>query len=144
MYTFFKRTLPHPNLVEFDCPDGISAMVRRERSNTPLQALVTLNNEVFFDAARALAVRVRKAQLPSDAARIDYAWQLCLARHPDDFELARIQTLLQTFRGSYQSSPQAAAELTGSSAGSLPPAETAAWIAVANVLMNLDEFVTRN
>ncbi len=123
MYTFFKRSLPHPNLTVFDCPDASQAAVARAVSNTPLQALTTLNNETFFEAARALAERVRR-EAADDDARIALAFRLCVARAPAEAERSRLATLLERSRA-----------LAGSEEG--------AWISVANVLLNLDEFLVR-
>jgi hypothetical protein len=123
MYIVFKRSLPHPNLAVFDGPDASAAAVVRPVSNTPLQALTTLNNETFFEAARALGARVRK-EAEIDADRIDLAFRLCVARPPSEAERARLAVLLDRSRA-----------LAGSEEG--------AWTSVANVLFNLDEFLVR-
>ena len=126
MYTFFKRSLPHPNLSVFDGPDSNAPAVCRAVSNTPLQALTTLNNDVFVESARALARRVLR-DAPDDGARIVLAFRLCLARTPSEAERARLAELLGTSRA-----------LAGPD-----DREVAAWTSVANVLMNLDEFMVR-
>jgi hypothetical protein len=144
MYTFFKRTLPYPTLIAFDCPDANSAAVRRPRSNTPLQALAMLNNEVFVEAAQALGRRLATGVPADDEARIDFAWKLCLVRTPTAFERNRFLQLLEDHRRWYAEHPGDADSLTGET--SIDPAiasETAAWIATAHVLLNLDEFITR-
>jgi hypothetical protein len=144
MYTFFKRTLPYPTLMVFDCPDANATSVRRASSNTPLQALATLNNEVFFEAAQALGRRIVEADLAGDAVRIEYAWRMCLARPPSPFERERVLRLLSEHREWYEEHHEDAVDLVGAT---LPDgatlSETAAWIATANVVMNLDEFITR-
>ena len=88
MYTFFKRSLPEPNLVAFDCSDASAAAVQRSASNTPLQALTTLNQEVFFEAAQAMARRVLQSTLRTDEERVAFAFRLALARRPTEREQA--------------------------------------------------------
>ena len=83
LYTFFKRTSPHPNLLTFDCPDSNAACVKRNRSNTPLAALVTLNNVTFVEAAKAFAQRILKEAPPKDQERIAHGFRLCVARSPN-------------------------------------------------------------
>ena len=99
LYTFFKRTAPHPDLMTFDCPDANLTNVRRTVSNTPLQALTTLNAEAFVEAAAALAARVLADEtLQNDAERLRHAFRLCLSREPDSSELASMEKLLQGAR----------------------------------------------
>ncbi|CAN5882270.1 DUF1553 domain-containing protein [soil metagenome] len=127
MYTYFWRATPHPLLVGFDAPDASLACTRRVRSNTPLQALMLLNDQAFFEFAQALASRVLEEGPSEDAGRLDLAFQLCLARLPEPVERARLQELLDQQRAR-------------SPAGE---AEHSAWTLVARVLLNLDEFITR-
>ena len=131
MYTFFWRATPHPLLVGFDAPDGTFACTRRARSNTPLQALMLLNDRAFFEFARALAGRVIAEGPTDDDGRLDLAFRLCLARSPDEAEAGRLSALLDDLRsrGSADADPAAA--------------ERDAWTTVARVLLNLDEFITR-
>ncbi len=145
LYTYFKRTAPHPSLITFDCPDSNGTAVRRARSNTPLAALVTLNSEAFVEAAQGLARRVLSdASLANDAARVDQAFRLCLTRSPRDFERARLLSLLGEARHWYRSREEAAVALLGSEAiDGVSPSEAAAWLATLRVLLNLDEFLTR-
>ncbi|MEX2577774.1 MAG: PSD1 and planctomycete cytochrome C domain-containing protein [Verrucomicrobiales bacterium] len=146
MYTYFKRTAPHPNLTTFDCPDSNTTNVQRSRSNTPLAALITLNNETFAEASRSMAERVL-ADLPEgdDRARIDRAFRLCLSRGPEAAESDRLASLLESARGWYREHPDEAALYAGdSAAGNVPAPEAAAWIATVRVVLNLDEFLTRN
>ena len=84
MYTFFKRTAPHPNLTTFDCPDANLTCVERRTSNTPLQALVTLNNESFLEASQAFAKRLLNRSATDDSTRLTQAFRLCVARAPSD------------------------------------------------------------
>jgi hypothetical protein len=123
MYTFFWRATPHPTLTVFDSADGFSACTRRIRSNTPLQALTLLNDEAFFEFAGALGRRLASAGLGSDAARIDHAFQLCVARKPSAAERRSLLALLQSQRAGTNTAD--------------------AWTAVARVLLNLDETITR-
>lgn len=144
MYTFFKRTAPHPTLISFDCPDSNTTKLLRDSSNTPLQALVTLNNEVFAEAAVAASRRVLSANGENDAKRLTYAWRLCLARQPSDAEIARFEKLLISARDYYQEHPdQAKLAVKSHPAQDTPAAEQAAWVATLRMMMNLDEFIVR-
>ena len=144
MYTFYKRSVPHPNLSTFDCPDAGATSVARDISNTPVQALATLNNEVFVEAAQALARRVLSSRFQADADRLDYAFRLCVARHPGKTEIGRLTEFLKTARAWYRQNPAEAEKMTGAyGSEKVSHAESAAWTAVANVLLNLDEFLTR-
>jgi mono/diheme cytochrome c family protein len=159
MYTFFFRSAPHPALGLFDAPDATSACTRRVRSNSPLQALTLLNDEAFTEFARALAKRVLKDAPSSDAARIDYAFTLAMGRKPSAAERDRLARFLAVQRDEYRSDPTAASLLVikeqvfDSSPGGAMMAEEsinpkqvpelAAWTAVARVLFNLDDFMTR-
>lgn len=144
MYTFFKRTSPHPNLITFDCPDANLACVDRNRSNTPLQALVALNNESFAEAARGLACRTLIDQTGTDHDRLTYAFRLCLARNPSEHELVQLQQLLSAARSYYLEHAEQAKILLGEYVvRAVPASECAAWVATVRVLINLDEFITR-
>ncbi|MBC7820271.1 MAG: PSD1 domain-containing protein [Planctomycetaceae bacterium] len=144
MYTFFKRTAPHPNLTTFDCPDANLTCVERRASNTPLQALITLNNETFLEASQAFAKRLLSQPASDDAARLTQAFRLCLARTPSDRELHQLTDLLSVNREFYRAHQDDAKKLNGSiTISGVSPDETAAWIATARILLNLDEFITR-
>ncbi len=144
MYTFFKRTAPHPNLIVFDCPDANVTQVQRQTSNTPLQALTTLNNTTFAEAARALARRVLDKPADDERQRLSLAFRYCLARPAGDQELDQLALLLDETRQWYAEHPDQAAKLIGEDAATASPPElNAAWIAVARILINLDEFLTR-
>jgi hypothetical protein len=144
MYICTQRALPYPMLATFDAPDSHVACTRRDRSNTPLQALVLLNDEQFFACAQALGRRAA-AEPGGNSARIQFAFRACLARWPDDRELARIERLFAEQQAIYREERGLPASLVGE--GPLPEgvelADAAAWIGVARTLMNLDEFVTR-
>ncbi len=145
MYTFFKRTSPHPNLTTFDCPDANLACLERRASNTPLQALTTLNNESFAEAARAFAQRIlTTASMASDSERLAQAFRICVARAPQLEETRQLEELLAASTAWYAERPEQARELAGPAAvAGVPPERQAAWVATTRVLLNLDEFVTR-
>ena len=151
LYTYFKRTAPFPTLITFDCPDSTLSVVQRPRSNTPLQALTALNNEVFVEAALAFAQRVHHTA-DNDRDRLTTAFAAAVARPPDDAELDHLQALLDRGRQHYRSHPDHARSLLAPHRGfvDLPPAdnddevaELAALTLVTGALMNLDEFHTR-
>lgn len=135
MYTFFKRTAPYPDLMTFDCPDANVASIRRTVSNTPLQALTTLNAETFGEAARALAARALKAG-GDDNARLTRAFQLCLVRAPRSEESVALLALLNDARAYYATHAEDAKKMGGDT-------ENAAWTSVARIILNTDEFITR-
>jgi hypothetical protein len=145
LYTFFRRTSPYPSFLTFDAPDSNLACTRRTRSNTPLQALVLLNDKVYVEAAQALARRILRKEAGDTAARIRYAFRLCLAREPSPREQTRLVELFAAQLDLFKEDPSAAAKLAG--AGPLPTnvdkAELATWVAVGRIVMNLDEFITR-
>jgi mono/diheme cytochrome c family protein len=120
MYTFLWRSAPHPDLTVFDAPDGIQTCTRRNRSNTPLQALTLLNDQGFFECAQELAARILREAPSADSQRLGYAFALCLGRAP----AAREQDVLMHL---LQQEPDAAR----------------AWTNVARALLNLDELITR-
>ncbi|MGH7127036.1 MAG: DUF1553 domain-containing protein [Planctomycetaceae bacterium] len=144
MYTFFKRTAPHPNLTTFDCPDSNTTAIERRTSNTPLMALETLNNEVFHEAAQAMARRVLTELHADDDARLVRLFRLCVARPPNSDELRQFRGLLSTSRTWYDEHGEQATQLVGPyQPAGVSPQETAAWIATARIIMNMDEFITR-
>jgi hypothetical protein len=150
LYVFRRRSMPDPVLSNFDAPNGDSACVRRPRSNTPLAALTAMNEPVFVEAARALAVRTLHEAPATDDARATHAFRLCTGREPRDDERAALLDLLRSRKEHLAEGWISARELaTGS--GSLPslppgttPADAAAWTVVARVLLNLDETLTKS
>lgn len=144
LYTFFKRTAPHPDLTTFDCPDANLTNVRRTVSNTPLQALTTLNAEAFAEAAQALAKRVLGTKA-DDEARLSLAFRTCLVRPAAPAELKALQKLLDDARGYYRDHAEEAKSAAGMHAApDAAAAENAAWTAVTRILLNMDEFITRD
>ncbi len=149
MYTFFKRTSPHPNLTLFDCPDSNLTCVSRNSSNTPLQALTLLNNEIFVEAAREFGQRIGKYS-GSDRNRLAQAFRLCVSRHPTVSEIDQFQEMLNASRKWYEANKDAARALgkagteSESSKNDNDQFEVAAWIATCRIMLNMDEFITRN
>lgn len=147
IYTFWQRMYPYPSLVLFDAPSRERSCVRRARSNTPLQALVLLNDPVAFEAARAFAGRILSAAQPgTDAARIEFAYETALSRAPDEDEFRLFRSFLQGQRERFESSPgdaKAVAGGSGSGHAALPAAELATWTMAASTILALDEAITK-
>lgn len=145
LYTFFKRTAAYPNLVTFDCPDSNTTCVERRNSNTPLQALTTLNNEVYVQTAQAMAQRLLELAGADDADRLTTLFRLCIVRPPSSDELRTLTGLLSDAREAFTNDVVAARELTGSpkDLAAEKAVEQAAWTTVARIVMNLDEFIAR-
>jgi hypothetical protein len=146
LYTFWRRTSPHPAMLVFDAQSREACVLRRQRTNTPLQALVTWNDPQFHEAAQALAARVwREDDRPGeagDAARAERLWSLCLLRPASRAERRTAQELLEGERRRFAADPAAAQALVARGAAGAPH-ELAALTVLAGVVMNLDEFVTR-
>jgi hypothetical protein len=147
MYIFWKRTSPPPAMTTFDAPDRETCALRRSRTNTPLQALVVMNDPTFVEASRKLAERVLLEGGPSTSQRIAYLWKLATAREPTVAEQQILSDLLQQMMVRYERDPEAAAALlqVGESPchPSLAKSELAAWTIVANAVLNLDQVLTR-
>lgn len=147
MYTFWKRTSPPPTLVTFDAPDRETCTVRRARTNTPLQALVLLNDPTYVEASRKLAERLLR-EGKNDEARLTLAFRLTTARTPDEAEQQVLRRLLTVQREKYQNDKPAATKLLGVGESPRdsrwPVEELAAWTMIASTVLNLDEAVTRN
>jgi hypothetical protein len=150
MYTFRYRSVPYPMLQNFDAPNGDASCVRRVRSNTPLQALVGLNEPLFLECARGLAACVVREGGATDADRIVYAFRRVLSRRPASEEQAVIGDLLRRSRerfGAGGLDPWALAANDPAHPPALPegtsPADLAAWTAVSRSLLNLDEAITK-
>jgi hypothetical protein len=146
LYTQWRRTTPYPSMVTFDAPGRNVCTVSRPRTNTPLQALVTLNDPVYVEAAQALARRiVQGGSTCTERAR--YGFRLCLTRPPTEVELRRLMELYRRSHEEYASSPKDALLMATSPLGPLPagmePVDLAAWTVVSNVLLNLDEMFAR-
>ncbi|TXT39126.1 MAG: hypothetical protein FD138_159 [Planctomycetota bacterium] len=147
MYTFWKRTCPPAQLATFDAPDRETCTVRRARTNTPLQALVLMNDPTYVEASRKLAERMLLEGGSTTDDRITFAFRLTLARKPTARELTVLRRVFEQQLARFQVDPAAATKLlsVGESPRNeqLPAAELAAWSAVASVILNLDEAVTK-
>lgn len=148
VYCFLKRTAPPPFMSNFDGPNREQFCTRRERSNTPLQALQLMNDVQHFEAARALAERAIVEAGSSAEERIEFLYRTVLSRRPDADEQKLIRDALQVQRQLFDADAAAAASVVrvGESASrrNAADAETAAWTMIANLVLNLDETVTRN
>jgi hypothetical protein len=147
LYTFWRRTIPYPSMTTFDAPSRETCTVRRIRTNTPLQAFVTLNDPVFVEAAQALARRIMREGGGSAEERARFGLRLVLARPASSGQVKRVLALFEEERAHYKKDAKAATALATEPRGPLPtgtdPAEAAAWTVVANVLLNLDGVMTK-
>jgi hypothetical protein len=148
LYTFRRRSTPYPALQTFDAPNGDFSCPKRNRSNTPLQALTTLNEPIFMDCARALAVRALQEGGATDTDRLTYAFRLCVSRPPDNVEQATLQALVAKERKRIAEGTLIAVEVaTGRKDGALPEGlradDLAVYTIVSRVLLNLDETITK-
>ncbi len=150
IYIFRFRSIPPPLLQTFDAPNGDFACVRRARSNTALQALMTLNQPDFLECARSLALRTLADGGKTDDDRLVYAFRRCLARRPDADEMNTLRTLLAKEEGRFAASDAKPWELAAEDPANPPnlpegatPAQAAAWTVVSRVLLNLDETITK-
>ncbi len=143
LYTFVRRTAAYPSLVNFDAPSREFCTVRRPRTNTPLQALTTLNDPAFFEAAKALAKRMMKEAGPDPSSRAIYGFRLCVSRHPNKEELGRLLDYYKQELVGVQSDAEVARAGVQSEKSTPDPPELAAWTMVSNVLLNLDETITK-
>ncbi|HZF40513.1 MAG TPA: DUF1553 domain-containing protein, partial [Blastocatellia bacterium] len=150
LYTFRYRSTPYPMLQAFDAPNGDFSCVRRAKSNTPLQALTTLNETVFLESARALALKTAREGGATDAARLEFAFRRVLARRPTQKESAELIGLLNRQRERFvagESNPWNLATSDPDKPFALPKGvkmdDLAAWTVVARVLLNLDETITK-
>ena len=147
LYIHFQRTVPYPQLMSFDAPAASLACTRRERTDTPLQALVTLNDPAYVEAARHLSERLLEHG-PEAGDRLEFGFRLVTARHPSASEKTVLQDALQKYLAKYQKNPDAAKQLI--SVGESPvneklqPPEFAAYTMVASLLLNLDETLNKN
>ncbi|NBT13618.1 MAG: DUF1553 domain-containing protein [Planctomycetia bacterium] len=148
MYTFWKRTCPPPSMAIFDAPDRETCVVRRARTNTPLQALVVMNDPTYIEAAKALAVRSlapESASGAADAAVVARMVRLLLGREASADERAVLAAKAAEFRGHFAADPAAARKFlaAGADADLEAPADLAAWTMVASTLLCLDETLTK-
>jgi hypothetical protein len=146
MYTFWKRTCPPPSMATFDAPDRETCVIRRARTNTPLQALVLLNDPTYLEASRKLAERVLLAESSVDA-RLQMAVRIVLVRDPDAAELNWLRELLKSAEDEYRGQSDTAKRLlavgNAPSDSHLSVEEVASWTTVMSVLLNLDETISK-
>ncbi len=148
LYTFIKRTAPPPQMSILDAPSREACVLRRERTDTPLQALLLLNDPQYFEAARGLGERSIREGGDSAESRAAYMFRLCTARQPDATELAELVGAYKDQLDVFTSDVEAAKQLIA--VGELPPdqdmqtTELAAWTMVANLVLNLDEVLSKN
>ena len=147
VYTKVRRNSPYPSLTTFDAPERTYCNIRRIRTNTPLQALVTLNDPVYVEAAQALARRVIKEGGETNAVKAAYAFRLVLTRPPTETEVKRLVDLFDKVREKYQKDVPGATAMATKPLGALPmginTVDAAAWTVVGNVLLNLDETLAK-
>lgn len=147
MYTFWKRSVPYPGLSVFDMPNGDQSCPRRTRSNTPLQALTTLNDPIFMEAAQGLALRIWKEGGTTDRSRLTYGFRLATGRQPNAYELQQLTQFLQAQRPAFSGKTANAVYVAAPDLTQLPAdvnlEQVAPWAMVARVLLNLDETITR-
>jgi hypothetical protein len=156
LYTFWKRAIPPPQMSIFDAPSRESCIARRERTNTPLQALMLMNEEQMFAAARQLAQTLLAEPKSADAMRLQVLYETVTARPPAEHILQQLQSALDQFRQLYAKDSDSVKAMLASGADSptqpdtsssepvkLPPEELAAWTMVAHSILNLDLTKTR-
>ncbi|HYK88391.1 MAG TPA: DUF1553 domain-containing protein, partial [Acidobacteriota bacterium] len=148
LYTFARRTAPYPSFMTFDAPSRETICTRRTSTNTPLQALDTLNDPVFFDAARGLARRILLDGPPGIPEKVSFAFRLCTARTPDQRETDRLVALFDKELERLKTNNVSAKKIASGGDVAAPPdadpATFAAWTVVSNVLLNLDETLTKD
>ena len=147
MYSFWKRTSPPPSLGTFDAPDREKCTARRPRTNTPLQALVLMNDPTYVEASRALAQRMILEAGRDMGKRVTHAYRLALARKPTSRELQVLRDLAEQNTSTYRKNREAALKLLSAGESKydskIDPVELAAWTTVSSVILSLDETITK-
>lgn len=147
LYTQWRRTTPYPSMTTFDAPSRTVCSITRPRTNTPLQALVTLNDPVYVEAAQALGRRMVKDGGATLESKLTFGFRLCLARPPREIEMKRLTELYTKAQAAYAKDAKAALQMATDPIGPLPKGmespEMAAWTVVGNVLLNLDEMFAK-
>ncbi len=146
LYVYWRRSTVYPSFVTLDAPTREFCLSQRAKTSTPLQSLVLMNDPVFVEAARAMAQRVLAQPELNDEARLEFAWRLTLSRLPSAKERAILSRMLEQQQNTYRNNPEAAKKLVAvgdlAKPENLPAGETAAWTAVCNVLLNLNETIS--
>jgi len=147
VYTHWQRTFLHPSLLAFDAPAREECTARRERSNTPIPALVLLNDPTYVEAARKFAERILREGGRTVESKLDFAWQLALSREPNDEERHLLEELIQANLTRYANETSAADQLLQTGLApvveGIDKIELASWTAAARVILNLHEAITR-
>jgi hypothetical protein len=147
LYTYWKRSVPHPAMLLFDAPFRETCTLRRSRSNTPLQALNLLNDPTYVEAARFLGRRMLMEGGDTSESRLTHGFRLLLARRPKPAELAIFQAALERSKAAFHADPESATQFLkvgeAKTETDLNPVELAAFATVAGTLLNLDETVTK-
>ncbi len=145
VYVNVQRTFPYPMFKDFDSADSSAACPRRDRSNTPLQALTLWNDPAFTECARALGLRGVRECRGGIAARLRHTFRVAFARQPDPIESEILARVYESHRTLYHGDRRATTALLGNEPlpADVSPPDAAAWVAVARTLLNLDEFITR-
>ncbi len=151
VYTYWLRSTPYPGFMNFDAPDRTTCTIKRSRTNTPLQALTLLNDQAYVEMAAALALRIMGNDTHLSAVeRVEYAFRLCLSRRPTDMESQHLLEVYQRELQRFQEHPEAVQQLLAGFEQSiqppspdLPRAQWAAWFYLSNILLNLDEVITK-
>lgn len=148
LYTYRKRTVPHPSMATFDAPSWEICQVKRARTNTPLQALALLNDVTYMEAARKLAERMLTEVGSSADSKLTFAFRLATSRAPDTGDLAVLRASLQKYTDRFRQSPTAAEQFVshGEAARnkSLDVVDLAAHTAVASIILNMDEAISKD
>jgi hypothetical protein len=148
LYIYAKRSMPHPSLITFDAPNREVCTVQRPVTNTPLQALLLLNDPIYVEAARVMAQRVMKEGGADARGRLGFAFKLCTARGPSERELQILEKSFGRHLEKYKADKAAAEKLVAVGEAARPKeldvSELAAWTAVCNVLLNMDETISKN
>lgn len=143
LYIFFQRTVPYPMLMTFDAPDSNLACTRRERSNTPLQALTLLNDPVFYECAQALGTRMAEVPTSDVQEKIRAGFEMCLSREPNKAEAKRLRELYEQQAKLLEANPENARKILGLKEAAADEVSKATLVAMGRVMLNLDEFITR-
>ena len=143
LYIHFQRTTPYPQLMNFDAPNANLACTRRERTDTPLQALNLLNDPVFFEAAQGLAFRVMRETAGGFRDRLNFAYRVTVGREASAREAERMGKYYDETLRSLAADSETVAALFPNRIEGVPQTEAAAWVELSRVLLNLDEFITR-
>ncbi len=143
LYTYWKRMALYPSFWILDAPTRQVCTVSRSITNTPIQTLVTLNDPVFFEAARAFAIRILREVPGGVGKRVEEAFLIALSRLPSPVESAAFSSMLEDLAMRYKEDPQAAASVNPGTGKTPAGAELAAWTLLSSTLLNLDEAITR-